>query len=241
MSTRHGRDTAVLSLSRPYHRKQHSLIRGAKRRSRPSSRWKWCSEPKVRSTTQGAPRSEPCSVWRRAICGALSDHASTRVRETDAIARSAMPVELATATVSDLPQAACRKPTGHRTVWRAWSRGPRPGPCPSQRNHCGAGRAASHCRGRLSRGLLMRRGSTHFRRSSSPIETGDDDLVHQGKQGFVIHGVFLAVRRCRAHRCGAPVDSSENLDRPQRQRPGSHAVGQSNTKPGSGTLSVGSQ
>ena len=29
MSTRHGRDTAVLSLSRPYHRKQHSLIRGA--------------------------------------------------------------------------------------------------------------------------------------------------------------------------------------------------------------------
>jgi len=37
-----------------------------------------------------------------------------RVRETDAIPRSAMPVELATATVSDLPQAACRKPTGLR-------------------------------------------------------------------------------------------------------------------------------
>ena len=137
MSTRHGRDTAVLSLSRPYHRKQHSLIRGATpppasdpfgsrlrqqpsarkaswisaRRSRPSSRWKWCSQPKVRSTTQGAPRSEPGSVRRRAICGAVPDHTSTRVRETDAIARSAMPVELATATVSDLPQAARRKPT----------------------------------------------------------------------------------------------------------------------------------
>jgi hypothetical protein len=79
--------------------------------TRPSSRWKWCSQPKVRSTTQGAPRSEPCSVRRRTICGALPDHASTRVRETDAIARSAMPVELATATVSDLPQAARRKPT----------------------------------------------------------------------------------------------------------------------------------
>jgi hypothetical protein len=26
---RHGRDTVVVSLSRPYHRKQHSLIRGA--------------------------------------------------------------------------------------------------------------------------------------------------------------------------------------------------------------------
>jgi hypothetical protein len=91
MSTRHGRDTAVLSLSRPYHRKQHSLIRGATpppasdpfgsqprqqpsarkasstsaRRSRPSSRWKCCSQPKMRSTTQEAPTSEPCSVWRR--------------------------------------------------------------------------------------------------------------------------------------------------------------------------------
>jgi hypothetical protein len=45
--------------------------------ARPSSRWKWCSQPKVRSTTQGAPRSEPCSVWRQAICGAVSDHVST--------------------------------------------------------------------------------------------------------------------------------------------------------------------
>jgi len=45
--------------------------------ARPSSCWKWRSQPKVRSTTQGAPRSEPCSVWRRAICGAVSDHAST--------------------------------------------------------------------------------------------------------------------------------------------------------------------
>ena len=97
---------------------------GASVVARPSSRWKWCSQPKVRSTTQGAPRSEPCSVWRRAICGASSDHASTRVRETDAIARSAMPVELATATVSDLPQAACRKPTlnGRRVSALTWTR-----------------------------------------------------------------------------------------------------------------------
>jgi hypothetical protein len=138
MSTRHGRDTAVLSLSRPYHRKQHSLIRGATpppasdpfgsqprqqpsarkasstsaRRSRPSSRWKCCSQPKMRSTTQEAPTSEPCSVWRRCdlrcVVGSRLDPA---YRETDAIARSAMPVELAAATVSDLPQAACRKPT----------------------------------------------------------------------------------------------------------------------------------
>ena len=45
--------------------------------ARPSSRCQWCSQPKVRSTTQGAPRSEPGSVWRRAICGAVSDHTST--------------------------------------------------------------------------------------------------------------------------------------------------------------------
>ena len=43
---------------------------GASVVARPSSRWKWCSQPKVRST-------EPCSVWRRASCDAVSDHAST--------------------------------------------------------------------------------------------------------------------------------------------------------------------
>jgi hypothetical protein len=35
----------------------------------------------------------------------------------------------------------------------------------------------------------------------------------------------------RAFRRGAPVDSSEKGDGPRRQRPGSHAVGQSNTDP----------
>jgi hypothetical protein len=33
----------------------------------------------------------------------------------------------------------------------------------------------------------------------------------------------------RALRCGAPVDSPEKVDRPQCQRPGSHAVGRSYT------------
>jgi hypothetical protein len=65
----------------------------------------------------GAPRSEPCSVWRRAISGAVSDHASTPRTRNRRHRVFAMPVELATATVSDLPQAACRKPTGLRSPW----------------------------------------------------------------------------------------------------------------------------
>jgi hypothetical protein len=45
-----------------------------------------------------------------------------------------------------------------------------------------------------------------------------------GRQGVRLNGCVAPARWC-----GAPVDSSENLDRPRRQRPRGHAVGQSNT------------
>jgi hypothetical protein len=44
-----------------------------------------------------------------------------------------------------------------------------------------------------------------------------------GRQGVRRNGCVAC-----ALRCGAPVDSSEKVDGPQRQRPRSHAVGQSN-------------
>jgi hypothetical protein len=50
-----------------------------------------------------------------------------------------------------------------------------------------------------------------------------------GKSPGERQGVRLNGRVARAQWCGAAVDSSEKLDGPQRQRPGSHTVGQSNT------------
>ena len=39
----------------------------------------WCSQAKVRSTTQRArPSPEPCSVWRRAISEAMPRRRSSR-------------------------------------------------------------------------------------------------------------------------------------------------------------------
>jgi hypothetical protein len=47
-----------------------------------------------------------------------------------------------------------------------------------------------------------------------------------GRQGIRLNGCVA-----RTLRCGAPMDSSQKVDGPQRQRPGSQAVGQSNTDP----------
>ena len=69
------------------------------------------------------------------------------------------------------------------------------------------------------------------RRSGSGGLTSDYGKSPVGRQGVRVSGCVA-----RAHRCGAPVDSSEKLDRPQRQRPGSHAVGQSNSDPPADTV-----
>jgi hypothetical protein len=84
---------------------------GASFVARPSSRWKWSSLPKVRSTTQGTPVGAVFGLVTGDLRCSCRITRRPRVCETDAIARSAMSVELATATVSDLPQAARRKPT----------------------------------------------------------------------------------------------------------------------------------
>jgi hypothetical protein len=64
------------------------------------------------------------------------------------------------------------------------------------------------------------RAGRHSRRSGSGGLTSVYGKSPAGRQGVRLDGCIA-----RAHRCGAPVDSSANLDRPRRQRPGSHAVG----------------
>jgi hypothetical protein len=50
---------------------------GAPAVARPSSRWKWCSQPKVRSTTQGGAEVGAMFSLATGDLRAVSNHAST--------------------------------------------------------------------------------------------------------------------------------------------------------------------
>jgi hypothetical protein len=96
----------------------------------------------------------------------------------------------------------------------------------------GAGRGISRRQHGVEAARLPRQSSRSGGRQTATAarRSGSGGLTSvYGKSPVRRQGVRLNRCVAPARRCGAPVDLSETVDGPQRQRPGSHAVGKSNT------------